>query len=234
MLNIFEKLLCLVYPKRCACCNQLIESDMQLCEACQENIPYIRKICIRCGSPTENCNCRVRNYLFNGSVGVFENRGVAQNGMYAFKFREHYSAREFFGSKMAEAFKKNFPDIQADYVCSVPMLREDKLKRGYDHSRLLAKEVAKNLGVKYNPNLIKKVRKTETQHSLKTFEERVKNVKGAYKVCKDLDDKVIILVDDIRTTAATLNECAKQLRLKSAQSVYCVTALVGTPQKEEN
>ncbi len=231
MPNISDRLLSLIYPTRCACCRKLIANGEDLCDNCKREIKYIDPLCSRCGLSKKGCRCRIQNFLFSGAVSVFENNGVAQNGIYALKFRKHYQASKFFGREMAKSFKKHFPNVQADFVCEVPVYVKDKKR--INHATLIAKAFSKETGFKYQKDVITKPKRIKTQHEVKTLEERVKNVKGAYKVTKELDGKTVILIDDIRTSAATLNECAKQLRLKGAVAVYCATALSSTIKKEK-
>ena len=138
---------------------------------------------------------------------------------------------------MAKAYRRNFSDIVCNTVTYVPMHKSKKRRRGYDQSYLLAKYFAKQIGVKLDKKLIVKHTSSKTQHEL-SFAERVKNVSGTYAVKKDLYGKTVVLVDDIRTSSSSLNECAKQLKLAGAEKVYCVTALVSMPEKfrkgEEN
>ena len=71
------------------------------------------------------------------------------------------------------------------------------------------------------------------QHDIKNPKERFKNVEGLYGAKGKVNGKNILLVDDIKTTGATLNECAKQLILSGADNVYCVTGLISDRRKEK-
>ena len=226
MHSICDKILKLFYPSRCAFCGKVIENNRMLCNFCETEAKCIEQSCTKCGLPKENCRCRVNNYLFAGAIGVFLNEGIAQRGIYNLKFNERYSAADFFASKMAQLYTKHFPNVVADFVCPVPMHKSGLVDRGYNQADLLAKRVAKNLKTPYKHNLLEKCVKTKTQHSITSYKERVENVKGAYKATTSLDGKTVLLIDDIRTSAATLNECSKQLRLAGATNVYCLTALV--------
>ena len=126
---------------------------------------------------------------------------------------------------MAQRVRAVFPDVSFDAVCFVPMSRKRRRSVELNHSELLARAAAKELGVKLCKNMLMSIKNTETQHKL-DFPARVKNVTGAYRASERAAGKRILLVDDIMTTGATLNECAKQLMLAGAEYVYCAAALV--------
>ena len=97
-------------------------------------------------------------------------------------------------------------------------------ERGYNQSLLIAREIAKNENVKLRNNVISKVKNNNTQSKLNK-EERAENVKNVYKITnnKEIIDKNILLIDDIFTTGATLNECSKMLKQASAKKVDVLT-----------
>lgn len=222
-----KELLAMIYPKRCPCCGEVGETD-EPCDACRDGIEKERtadKLCRKCGHGKLYCECGKYSYLFEGITAPFYNRGTAQTGVYMLKFKNAPFAADYFGREMAEAFVKHFGDIKADLVCIVPTYRKDSLERNYDKVLLLAKVCAEALGIPLKPRTLKKTRRTERQHDL-SHDKRQQNVKGAFEAKGDLDGKTVLLIDDIKTTGYTLNECAKQLRLSGAKKVYCLTALV--------
>ena len=91
----------------------------------------------------------------------------------------------------------------------------------------MAKQVATELGIPLRSRILKKIKYNKRQHKL-SFNERKLNVKGVFSAVGDLTGKTVLLVDDIKTTGYTLNECAKQLRLAGAENVYCLTALISS------
>ena len=102
-------------------------------------------------------------------------------------------------------------------------------ERGYNQSEILAKGVAQNLKLPlYDLLKVKEARKR--QHEVSKFKERFNNVNGVYEVKDKLKFKNVLLIDDIKTTGATLDECAKCLKLKGVENVYCLTALVTNPR----
>lgn len=108
-----------------------------------------------------------------------------------------------------------------DFVTSVPMSQKRFNKRGYNQSRLIAESICECCSLEYRETLVK-VKDNKVQSMLK-FTQRQKNVQGAYKVQADVKGCSVLLVDDVFTTGATINECSKVLKRAGAKSVDCVT-----------
>lgn len=226
-MKLIDKILEVLYPSRCACCGDLNGKGF-LCNDCENAIleqRIIGKLCRHCGHEKHNCQCNKYHYLFEGICAPFYNRNAAQQGVYMFKFQNAPYCADYFGNQMAETIRLRFKDIAFDTVCFVPSTKKSLRSRKYDYVELLAKKVSKELKLPLSSKLLKKTRDTEKQHTL-TSEKRQSNVKGAYKATKRIDGQTVLLIDDIKTTGYTLNECAKQLRIAGADKVYCATALL--------
>lgn len=117
-------------------------------------------------------------------------------------------------------------DIKADIVTPVPLHNFRMLQRKYNQAAMLAKKMAQLRKVKYEI-LLKRTKNTGTQGNLSP-NMRKKNVKNAFSICEkcDIKGKKIIIVDDVMTTGATLNECAKTLKKAGAKEVYVVALAV--------
>ena len=111
-----------------------------------------------------------------------------------------------------------------DIIIPVPISKKRNKERGYNQSLLIAREIAKNENVKLRNNVISKVKNNTTQSKLNK-EERAENVKNVYKITKNKEiiDKNILLIDDIFTTGATLNECSKMLKQAGTKKVDVLT-----------
>ncbi len=227
----------LVFVKRCPCCGNAISLDTDICRDCFNDLLIPKNICNVCGEPKKECICAKKRILYKGFTAPFYNLGSAQVGVYSYKFNANKYAARFFAKQMVKRFKRVFPNATINLVVSVPRNpnkrnNENKRKNRFDHSALLAKEVALCLKVPYKSRVLKKIRNNLAQHTLK-YEERAKNVENAYRARVNLQGKCVLLIDDIKTTGSTLNECAKQLLLAGAESVYCLTA-VASPKSHEN
>jgi ComF family protein len=224
--KIFKSLISVLFPNVCVSCSDIIEEGEFLCDYCYEMIERTAndKICIKCGNMKKRCECKRRVYRFNAIIAPFYNEGIARKALYAFKIGKREAIANFFINEMTLAIKQNFYDIKFDEVCFVPMFKRDRLKKGFNHSELLAKGIAEKLGIKFSELLLSH-KKKKPQHKLHP-KERLENVKDVYYCNKNLSGKTILLVDDIKTTGATLDECSKQLLFAGAERVYCVTGVM--------
>lgn len=228
-------LISLVYPNRCAGCGELIEYGKYWCDDCESLLEFIpMPVCGGCGESKEKCKCKQNEtHEWQSIAAPFYYNGVVRNAIFRFKFRGKSKLSLMFAEYMAEALEIQLQGKQFDIAACVPMSKKGKRERGYNQSELLARDVAKLLNIEFYPDLLTKVRKTETQHSLPS-QQRAGNVFGAYAVSKEvsLDGKTVLLCDDIKTTGSTLSECCKMLKLSGVKEVFCICAAV-TPTKEK-
>ncbi len=114
---------------------------------------------------------------------------------------------------------------QADSVVPVPLFWWKRLRRGYDQAALLSETVSKECCIPIT-NSIRRTKNTKTQTKLDERKRR-ENVMNAFTVRTDrIKDKSVLLIDDVLTTGATMNECARVLKEAGAKEVYsCVAAI---------
>ena len=224
-MKLLDEILSLIYPPRCAVCDRLIEYE-GFCDKCLNNLqPILKKRCFRCGLPKRECDCKNFAYHFDGITSPYFNEGIAQQAIYNFKFRKNFGCVKLVSAKMAEYAKNTFGNENIDLICCVPSTKRNKNKRGFNQSEILAMEIAKQLDKPFDSKLITKKHRTETQHFL-NLSQRFDNVRNSFCVQVKLNKKSILLVDDIKTTGASLDECSRQLKFAGASKVYCVTALI--------
>lgn len=105
-------------------------------------------------------------------------------------------------------------------VIPVPMYHARQKGRGYNQAELIAENLAGMLGLGYCP-ILKKIRPTKSQVDLPR-EERIENIRGSFAASSlpSLGERKILLIDDVATTGATLNECARELKKQSAAEIW--------------
>ena len=103
------------------------------------------------------------------------------------------------------------------------MTKKSEKKRGFNQCELIAKNIGYHINIPVS-NCIKKIKNTKEQKTL-TKEERIKNLRGVFKVSriKDIKDKNVILIDDVMTTGATINECKDVLKKSGANKIIVLT-----------
>jgi len=219
--------LSLIFPEKCAYCGKLTDQPNRPCEQCRKTLPRADEakiFCRVCGREKPLCTCH--EIYFDGCVGCFAYEGAVRRAMHNFKFYKTPALAGAFGAEMANSLRQSGMDTRFDMVCCVPLHRSGKRARGYNQSELLAREIAKSLRIPCRPGMLTKLRKTPPQHTL-SAKQRATNLLGAFDCRADLAGCRILLVDDITTTGATLNECAKTLKARGAREVCgCVLATV--------
>lgn len=222
-MKFIEYLIWILYPKRCAVCGKIIEKDASLCDECDKKLERVEENCSVCGSMKKHCECKRYVYRFSGLVASFYKAENSMKMIYRFKLHGKTDSLGFLADSVTDKINRYYKDIRFDIVTSVPMSKIKKFCKGFNHSELIAKAVAKRMGVEYK-NLLNKKPFCRSQHNLKR-EERFENVKDMFSSSNNVSYKKVLLIDDIKTTGATLNECTKQLLFAKVEEVYCATVI---------
>lgn len=205
---MFEKILDFIYPQKCGFCNKIIIEDYA-CKSCKKNLEYI---CI------ENKLEKFDNKNFDYSIFAYKYEGIVRQKILEFKFKNKkylYKTLSGYLAEIIEMYSYLF-----DYIISVPISLNRYFERGYNQSYLIAKYVSKKIKKQILKFVLIKTKNNKKQSALGIF-ERKQNVKNVYKVINKnkIQNKRILLIDDIYTTGATVEECAKVLRENGAKSV---------------
>jgi ComF family protein len=156
------------------------------------------------------------------SVGTYE--GILKDLIRKYKYQHRDYLDRLFGTMLADVVVSDPGLGSADVVVPVPIHWFKKVKRGYNQSELLANILAERLNKPLVKDMLSRTRYTRAQVRLKR-EERIANVQGCF-TCHNtavFHKKSVLVVDDVCTTAATLEECAKILRRAGASKVYGIT-----------
>ncbi len=231
-MKAFKTVVNALFPNKCVSCGCIIDEGEHLCEYCLEMMEPVDlfKICRRCGLSKKNCQCKSRVFHFGGSIAPFENKDLAQQAMYRYKFKRTPTGAKFFAKEMAKAVKTVYNDIAFDGIVYVPMNPLKQLRRGFNQSEQLAAELSKILNLRVYDRLLSCKYRNKSQHNM-LIKERFKNIKGMYSTNYKITGKTVLLVDDIKTTGASFDECAKQLLLAGADNVYCISGLITVAEK---
>ena len=146
--------------------------------------------------------------------------GVMRQLIHDFKFHDALETRVLFGRWLSQAGAELI--IEADIIAPVPLSRLRLLSRRFNQSAILAFEIARHHNKTFLPQLLIRTRKTKPQVGLSPA-QRKKNVAGAFKVSTrhrhDIENHKILLIDDVITTGATINACARTLLKAGARQV---------------
>ena len=227
--------LSLLFPNRCIFCMELHSPFADICPDCEKSLPWIDgAICPYCGALQADCTCsKHKGDYFDGVVAPLYYMDTVKSAIYRYKFGGERNNSRLLAYLMAETCKVRYANIQFDGVTCVPEYGSGR-KREYKHSELLAKLVAEHLNLPFYADMLVKLYPTKHQRDCPEIVRRgnlcgVFDVNSAYNV----ENKTILLVDDIKTTGSTLSECGKMLFLSGASGVYCLTAALGKDMKKQ-
>lgn len=209
VLNIFKDFVNLIYPKVCAVCgNNLLSHETAICTLCLYNMPKTDFMDDR-DNPV--------NLLFRGRVNI-EDAAAFYNYAKGSDYRHliyklKYKGQKEIGYELGKHLGKNmlsssfFNDI--DLIVPVPLHKRRLKERGYNQSEIIAEGVAEALDIPVDTYSVYRAVYTKSQTN-RTKYERWENVRYIFKISdeKSLENKHILLVDDIVTTGSTLEACA--------------------------
>ncbi len=225
---ISEYVLSLFFPKRCIFCGAVIAPFDGICSDCEVKLPWITgEICHLCGHMKRDCVCKNRHgQFYEGIVSPLYYQEKVRYCIHNFKFRDERTFAKTLAVLMNNTRLAEYADINFDYVTYIPMNKKHQRKRGYNQGELLAREISQISNIPFGDQLLLKIYETDTQHQCGNPILRQGNVLGAFEVNSEfnVNGKTILLVDDVKTSGCTLNECSKMLYLNGADAVYCLTA----------
>jgi len=213
------------FPPKCIFCGNIlyVNSDIDICRSCFENIPFINGIFER---KTLKQACSGCDYV----ICVCRYTGIIKESLIKYKFFNKSSFYRTFAGLLADRIRK-IPDCaQLDFIISVPLHKHKESTRGYNQSLLISRQLSRVTGVPERSMLLSRTKDTNSQ-SLLARDERQHNVKDAFKVndVSGVKGRNILLVDDILTTGYTLDECSRTLKEAGAKAV--IGAVIATGRK---
>ncbi|OGR57103.1 MAG: hypothetical protein A3I11_08680 [Elusimicrobia bacterium RIFCSPLOWO2_02_FULL_39_32] len=226
------------YPKQCLLCKTklMFDEDRTLCQNCVNFFKKIQKpYCENChfqlSEKKDVCfNCSEEKPYFQLSRSSTLFTHPVKNLIHDFKYRGKESLAHDFAQMLVQSYK-NFPIFnQIEAILPVPLHKKTLKNRGYNQAKLLAqnfltllKNERKELPLIEDHVLIRA--KLTSSQTLLSRQERFKNMKDAFQVQDSIPilSKNILLIDDVTTTGATLNACAKILIEKGANNVLALT-----------
>ncbi len=237
-MNIINRTLSCLFPNICGFCDEIMphsKTGVYICDECMERVRFCVKehCCEICGSPMQDADHKICESCFaNISAGapvyykaitavcVYDDK--SSRGILRFKAGGCLGTAETYAGLINAMVSENFKNVKFDLAAAVPPRHERMRSPGFDQCHLLAYKTAKLMGITYKKNMLKRVRRVQKQTSLGRS-DRQQNLNGAFalRIPSDyISGRTILVIDDVTTTGATMNECARVLKGSGAKAVY--------------
>lgn len=232
MVKYINKLIEFLFPPACPLCDSPVSIHGELCADCWMGINWIENPkCLKCGYPFYGdfefedtpmcpvCAAGKSELDWIRSACVYDD--ASRNAMLPFKHGGRIKYARFMSRAMIWALRDI--DIDADVVMPVPLARRRLFKRGYNQATLLARPIAKAIGIKMDIDSVRRKYRSDMGH--KNSKQRYENIRGVFSVVNpnNVRGKRILLVDDVMTSGATFTEMRRVLIRAGAAAVYGVT-----------
>lgn len=232
-------LLDFVLPPRCLRCSRSTRGALLpwVCSHCWEAVEYITPpTCAQCGQPlaappegiataTHRCGaCLLAPPAYDRACAVGVYAGVLRDLIHALKYQRIYGLVRPLGELLRQHFGVYWDACPPAALVPVPLHRSKLRVREFDQALALARHVSQGVGIPLWTDVLIRHRPTRSQVGLSAAERR-RNIRGAFTVHKpqDCTGKALLLIDDVYTTGATVQECARLLRQAGARRVDVYT-----------
>ncbi len=213
----------------CLLCAAASDNEI-LCKACANDLPSLQKPhCPRCALPTpigEICGrCLAKPPYYDSTLAAYSYDFPLDKLVQSFKYGHRLALGTYFGRQLAVLAE----NIVADLIIPLPLHPLRLRKRGFNQALELARPVGRALKLPIDSTSCSRTRDTPAQANL-AWRERTKNIRGAFHCVADFTGKRIILVDDVMTTGASLDECARTLKLHGATEAILLVVARALPK----
>lgn len=192
--------------------------------------------CRRCGEPFDaesgpgfTCtNCRGRRWALVEARAAYRAEGAVLDTVHALKYRREFHRIPELGTMLVEGYDRFFAVQAWDVIVPVPLHRKRRRERGFNQAEELARWLSRRRKLPLW-NGLRRIKATEVQARLRRS-QRLRNQAGAYALRNeqsDLTGKQCLIIDDVFTTGATVNACARILKKAGAESVSALTVARG-------
>jgi ComF family protein len=237
LFTAFNSLSTVLLPTTCKLCQSVVE-DLRLgvvCQACWDRVNTIEDpFCSVCGYafPSKALSgkaavcgpCRRGLYRFDVARAWAPFQDSVKEIIHQLKYGCHPSLARPLAARLADTYETHRQRLQADWLIPVPLHPARKRERGFNQSSEIARHLSRIAGIPLAQHCLRRTRPTQVQAGL-TRRERRRNVSGAFEMSKnsEVSGKAVLVVDDVFTTGATLNECARILRQSGAAKIAVLT-----------
>lgn len=212
----------LLFPRCCESCDGVLQgNEATICTLCRISLPRVASA----GLHSELLQFKFVNLpevCSTHSFLLFTKRSRVQKLLHALKYKGNKDVGILLGQMFGQELKAlgQVPDVEV--ILSIPLHPKKRKQRGYNQSDLLAEGFSRAVNIPWSGTMLERVKYTATQTG-KTKMERRENVQGVFAVKPGICPESVILIDDVLTTGATLEECARTLLAAGCRRFHILT-----------
>ena len=234
---IFDNIKNFIFPSRCIICDTVLPygndlNNKYLCDNCKLKLEFVHEpTCKKCGAMIDDeneayctrCENNISKYYEYG-FGLLRYNEFVKESLHKVKYNGRKEYLDFYGRCIAQFFVKKFKEINPEYLVPVPIHKSRLIKRNYNQASVLAHAISSELNeygisVPVNDQLVFRVKNTKVLNKLDKI-DRTSELSEAFKTSDLSNIDSVVLVDDIYTTGATINEISKVLKKAGVSHVY--------------
>lgn len=226
-----------LFPRQCHGCGAIPEPGRFLCWECRSDTEFIvSPYCSHCGDPVPGhidheyrcAFCTRQAPYFDLARSAVRYRGTVGEALREVKYGGATWLLPDVVDLLEACMATHYDLLPVDAVCYVPLFPVRERERGFNQAKWLAAELAARRQLPRPSRLLRRLKDTGTQTRL-TAPQRAANVAGVFEVPRScrVRGQRLLLVDDVMTTGATVNECARVLKRAGAASVHVITVARG-------
>jgi ComF family protein len=235
---VVNKIVDCLFPPACPVCGGPLAirnaKREKICIGCSKKLEYVSEpFCMKCGKQLtkeehEYCmDCKKIRHFYTRGTAVFAYTAGIKKSIYNFKYHGKCEYASFYGEQAYKKCGSLVNTWNVDVLIPVPLHTKKQRKRGYNQAELIAVEFGRHMDIPVDPTLLIRSENTTPMKELNDTERR-KNVKKAFNIRKNVVRyKKVLIVDDIYTTGATIDECARVLLEHGAEEVYFLCLCIG-------
>ncbi len=198
---LYEAVLDIIYPYEYKCIICEAEDVIGICPCCKSKIAKVK------------IQDEILSYGYYG--------GILKELIFQFKYKNNFTSGRIMSKLLEEIIREE--KIIADVICYVPMCKKSIKRRGYNQCEIISKDLSRELKIPV-AHCIKKIKETREQKTLSKAEREI-NMLGAFNITNnsEIENKNVLLIDDVLTTGATVKECIRILKKYNVNKVTVLT-----------
>lgn len=214
---MIKDLISIAFPNNCIGCNEvLLKGEEFICLKCNVQVPFCEDYIFNSSDWLTDDNTHLFGLFF------YDKKGVTQSIIHEIKYKGNIKLASYLGEILGGNIKEK--GVEIDTIIPVPLHKKRLKQRGYNQAEEIAKGIGKSLKKEVSTNLLVRTKYTQTQTS-KDKQLREENILNAFDINlkQQKEIKNVLLVDDVITTGATINECLKTLNKIPNINVFVVS-----------